>query len=330
MGYVSSLRSVRLAHGALVGFFHGPEDIAMRLAMIGLGRMGGNMARRLRRGAVEVVGYDRDLAAVAALAADAGVLAAGSPAEAVRELTTPRVVWLMLPAGAVTEAQIDGLIDLLEPGDVVVDGGNANYHDTERRAALLAAHGLRLVDAGTSGGVWGLENGYCLMVGGESDAVALVEPALRVLAPGPDRGWAHVGPVGAGHFTKMVHNGIEYGMMQALAEGFALLKGKPEFGIDLAKVAEMWRHGSVVRSWLLDLTASTLIGDAALEQIAPVVADSGEGRWTAVEAIDQGTPAPVIALALAMRLASQGRSDYANRLLAMMRNAFGGHAVQQR
>jgi 6-phosphogluconate dehydrogenase len=299
----------------------------MRLAMIGLGRMGGNMARRLRRGGVEVVGYNRDQRVVAALADETGLLPAASPAEAVRQLTAPRVVWLMLPAGPVTEAQIDGLIDLLEPGDVVVDGGNANYHDTERRAALLAAHGLRLVDAGTSGGVWGLENGYCLMVGGDPEAVALVEPALRVLAPAPDRGWAHVGPVGAGHFTKMVHNGVEYGMMQAIAEGFALLKGKSELGIDLARVAELWRHGSVVRSWLLDLTASVLAGDTALEGIAPVVADSGEGRWTAVESIDQGTPAPVITLALAMRFASQGHSDYANRLLAMMRNAFGGHAV---
>jgi len=299
----------------------------MRLAMIGLGRMGGNMARRLCRGGIEVVGYNRSRPVVDQLAAEEGLIPAGSLAEAVAMLSAPRVVWIMLPSGAVTEEHLDSLIDLLEPGDLVVDGGNSNYHDTQRRAALVAAHGLRYVDAGTSGGVWGLDNGYCMMVGGESEAVALLRPVLEVLAPARDRGWAHVGPVGAGHFTKMVHNGVEYGMMQAIAEGFSLLQGKEELHIDLAQVAEIWRHGSVVRSWLLDLTASVLAEDQALGSIAPFVADSGEGRWTAVESIDQGTPAPVITLALAMRFASQGRSDYANRLLAMMRNAFGGHAV---
>ncbi|MCU0935051.1 MAG: decarboxylating 6-phosphogluconate dehydrogenase [Gammaproteobacteria bacterium] len=302
----------------------------MRLAMIGLGRMGGNMARRLCRGGIEVVGYNRSRAVVDELAREEGLIPANSLADAVGKLAAPRVVWLMLPAGRVTEEALDTLVDLLEPDDVVVDGGNANYHDTQRRAALAAAHGLRYVDSGTSGGVWGLANGYSLMVGGDPDAVALVEPALKVLAPAPDRGWARVGPVGAGHFTKMVHNGIEYGMMQALAEGFALLKGKEEFAIDLAEVAAVWQHGSVVRSWLLDLTADVLTRDSRLEDIAPVVADSGEGRWTAVESIDQGTPAPVISLALAMRFASQHRGDYANRLLAMMRNAFGGHAVEQK
>jgi len=303
----------------------------MRLAMIGLGRMGGNMARRLRRGGIEVVGYNRTRAVVDQLAAEEGVIAADSPADAVGKLSSPsRVVWLMLPSGAITEEHIDQLIDLLEPGDLIVDGGNSNYHDSQRRAALVAVHGLHYVDAGTSGGVWGLENGYCMMVGGAAEAVKLLEPALKVLAPASDRGWAHVGPVGAGHFTKMVHNGVEYGMMQALAEGFALLKGKTDFEIDLAKVAEIWRHGSVVRSWLLDLTAEVLAADQTLNRIAPVVADSGEGRWTAVESIDQGTPAPVISLALALRFASQGHADYANRLLAMMRNAFGGHAVEKK
>jgi 6-phosphogluconate dehydrogenase len=299
----------------------------MRIAMIGLGRMGGNMARRLCRGGVQVVGYNRSRPVVDRLATEEGLIPADSLADAVARLSAPRVVWLMLPSGTVTEEHIDRLIDLLEPGDLVVDGGNANYHDTERRAALVAVHGLGYADAGTSGGVWGLENGYCMMVGGEAAAIELLRPVLEVLAPAPDRGWAHVGPVGAGHFTKMVHNGVEYGMMQALAEGFALLQGKQEFGIDLARVAEIWRHGSVVRSWLLDLTASVLAADQGLAEVAPVVADSGEGRWTAVESIDQGTPAPVISLALALRFASQGRGDYANRLLAMMRNAFGGHAV---
>lgn len=299
----------------------------MRIAMIGLGRMGGNMARRLCRGGVQVVGYNRSRPVVDRLAAEEGLIPADSLADAVARLSAPRVVWLMLPSGTVTEEHIDRLIDLLEPGDLVVDGGNANYHDTERRAALVAVHGLRYADAGTSGGVWGLENGYCMMVGGEAAAIELLRPVLEVLAPAPDRGWAHVGPVGAGHFTKMVHNGVEYGMMQALAEGFALLQGKQEFGIDLARVAEIWRHGSVVRSWLLDLTATVLAADQGLADVAPVVADSGEGRWTAVESIDQGTPAPVIGLALALRFASQGRGDYTNRLLAMMRNAFGGHAV---
>jgi len=302
----------------------------MRLAMIGLGRMGGNMARRLRRGGIEVVGYNRTRSVVDELATEEGIIPADSLADAVAKLSAPRVLWLMLPSGKITEEHLDELIDLLEPGDLIVDGGNSNYHDSQRRAALVAVHGLRYMDAGTSGGVWGLENGYCMMVGGDPEAVKLLEPALKVLAPAPDRGWAHVGPVGAGHFTKMVHNGVEYGMMQALAEGFALLKGKTDFGIDLAKVAEIWRHGSVVRSWLLDLTAEVLAADQTLDRIAPLVADSGEGRWTAVESIDQGTPAPVISLALALRFASQGRADYANRLLAMMRNAFGGHAVEKR
>ncbi|MBP7711230.1 MAG: decarboxylating 6-phosphogluconate dehydrogenase [Gammaproteobacteria bacterium] len=302
----------------------------MRLAMLGLGRMGGNMARRLLRGGVEVVGYNRSPATAEELAREEGLIPALSPADAVARLSSPRVVWLMLPAGRVTEEYVETLVDLLEPGDVLVDGGNSNYHDTQRRAERVARHGLHYVDAGTSGGVWGLENGYSLMVGGDAAAIAVLEPALKVLAPARDRGWARVGPVGAGHFTKMVHNGIEYGMMQAMAEGFALLKGKAEFQIDLARVAEVWQHGSVVRSWLLDLTADVLSADASLEGVAPVVADSGEGRWTAVESIDQGTPAPVISLALAMRFASQARGDYANRLLAMMRNAFGGHTVEKK
>ncbi|MBZ0070315.1 MAG: decarboxylating 6-phosphogluconate dehydrogenase [Thiohalobacteraceae bacterium] len=302
----------------------------MRMAMIGLGRMGANMARRLCRGGIEVVGYNRTRAVADELAAAEGLIPAGSLADAVTRLTAPRVVWVMLPAGAVTETHLDELRELLAPGDVIVDGGNANYHDSQRRGAWLAEQGIEFVDAGTSGGVWGLENGYCLMVGGSDAAIARLKPALQVLAPGHDHGWAHVGPVGAGHFTKMVHNGVEYGMMQALAEGFALLRGKQEFQLDLAQVAELWRHGSVVRSWLLDLTADALQADQGLEDIQPVVADSGEGRWTAIEAIDQGQALPVITLALAMRFASQDREGYANKLLAMMRNAFGGHAVAKK
>jgi len=296
--------------------------------MIGLGRMGANMARRLRRGGIEVVGFNRTRDVVDGLAREAGVLPAYSMTEAVQQLSAPRVVWLMLPAGDVTERAVHELAGLLEQGDIIVDGGNSNYHDTMRRAQLLAPTGVRYVDVGTSGGVWGLENGYCLMAGGEADAVKTLEPVLKALAPAPDRGWAHVGPAGAGHFTKMIHNGIEYGMMQAMAEGFALLRGKTEFKLDLAQIAELWRHGSVVRSWLLDLTAEGLKGDQDLAQIGPYVADSGEGRWTAIEAVDQGVAAPVISLALQMRFASQDAEGYGYRLLAMMRNAFGGHAIK--
>lgn len=302
----------------------------MRMAMVGLGKMGANMVRRLRRGGVEVVGYDRTREVVAALTAEAEMIAAEGLVDLVGKLPAPRVVWLMLPAGAITEAALSELRGLLSAGDLIVDGGNANYHDSQRRGAWLADAGIEFVDAGTSGGIWGLENGYCLMVGGNAAAIALLTPALQVLAPGRDYGWAHVGPIGAGHFTKMVHNGIEYGMMQALAEGFALLRGKQEFGLDLAQIGELWKHGSVVRSWLLDLTADALQADQTLENIKPVVPDSGEGRWTAVEAIDQGQALPVISMALAMRFASQDQEGYANRLLAMMRNAFGGHAVTKK
>ncbi|WP_035383860.1 phosphogluconate dehydrogenase (NAD(+)-dependent, decarboxylating) [Ferriphaselus sp. R-1] len=299
----------------------------MRLAMIGLGKMGGNMVRRLRRGGIEVVGYDRSAEVVAQLAVESGMLAAASVADAVGQLAAPRVVWLMLPAGAPTEQQITDLAGMLAPGDIVVDGGNSNYHDTQRRGAWLAERGIGFMDSGTSGGVWGLDNGYCLMVGATPEVAEVMKPVLQALAPAPDRGWAHVGPVGSGHFTKMIHNGIEYGMMQAYAEGLDLLRGKEEFNLDLAQITELWRHSSVVRSWLLDLTAEALKHDQSLENIAPVVADSGEGRWTVVEAVDQGVAAPVLSLALQMRFASQGQTGYANRLLATMRNAFGGHAV---
>jgi len=299
----------------------------MRIAMIGLGRMGGNMTRRLRRRGIEVVGYDRSREVVEQLQQEEGMIAADSALDAVKKLSAPRVVWLMLPAGNITEQQIEELRSLLDPGDIIVDGGNANYHDSQRRGDLLCATGIGFIDAGTSGGIWGLEGGYCMMVGGAVSHVKVIEPLLRALAPGEDHGWAHVGPVGAGHFTKMVHNGIEYGMMQAFAEGFDLLRGKQEFNLDLAQIAELWRHGSVVRSWLLDLTAGALTHDQSLTGIEPIVPDSGEGRWTAVEAIDQGVALPVISLALQMRFSSQNRDGYQARLLAMMRNAFGGHEV---
>lgn len=299
----------------------------MRMAMIGLGKMGGNMARRLLRGGIEVVGYNRSLDTVRQLEKEDGLIPAESLSHAVEQLSAPRVIWLMLPAGEITEQVLAELLDVLEAGDLVIDGGNANYHDSQRRAGIFADHDIQFMDAGTSGGIWGLENGYCLMVGGTNEAAALIAPALKILAPSEKDGWAHVGPVGAGHFTKMIHNGVEYGMMQAIAEGFALMKNKPEFNIDLAQVSELWRHSSVVRSWLLDLTASALSQDQVLDGLEPVVADSGEGRWTAVESIDQGTPAPVIMQALAARFSSQGSADYANRLLAMMRKGFGGHAI---
>jgi len=303
------------------------EDSLMQIGMIGLGRMGGNMARRLARGGVRVVAFDENADTRAALGAEGAITPAASLAALVAALPAPRVVWLMLPAGQVTESAIAALRGLLAAGDVVVDGGNAFYKDSRRRGTELAAAGLRFVDCGVSGGVWGLANGYALMFGGEAAAARAVEPFVRVLAPTPDAGWLHCGPCGAGHFVKMIHNGIEYGMMQAFAEGIALMKGKTELALDVAAIAEMWRHGSVVRSWLLDLTAEFLARDPTLADIAPVVADSGEGRWTALEAVEQGIPAPVMSLALMMRFASQGKSDYADRLLAMMRKGFGGHAV---
>ncbi|CAK0763127.1 6-phosphogluconate dehydrogenase, NAD(+)-dependent, decarboxylating [Gammaproteobacteria bacterium] len=300
----------------------------MKMAIVGLGRMGANMARRLQRRGVEVIGYNRTFQVSADLARESGLIPAASLAEAVVQLSTPRVVWLMLPAGAPTEQVIHDLPSLLMPGDVVVDGGNTWYKDSERRGAWLAEQGLGFVDAGTSGGIWGLDNGYCLMVGGSARDVAVVEPILKTLAPSPEHGWAHVGPVGSGHFVKMIHNGIEYGMMQSFAEGFALLRGKTNFDLKAAQIAELWRHGSVVRSWLLDLTAAILAENSDLAGISPVVADSGEGRWTVLESVDQGVAAPVLALALQMRFTSQDRESYGNRLLSMMRNAFGGHEIK--
>ncbi len=295
--------------------------------MVGLGRMGGNMARRLARGGVRVVAFDLMPAARAALAAEPGVTSVDSLEAFVAALAAPRIAWLMLPAGTPTDSALEAIASLMSRDDLLVDGGNAHYRDSQRRAAALGARGLQFVDAGVSGGVWGLQNGYGLMVGGHDAAVQRLAPMLRVLAPSPTLGWLHCGAGGAGHYAKMIHNGIEYGLMQAYAEGFALLQARPELGLDVAQLAEHWRHGTVIRSWLLDLMAEFLGQDATLAEIAPVVADSGEGRWTAKEAIDLGIPAPVISAALFSRFASQGGDDYAAKLLAKMRQSFGGHAV---
>jgi 6-phosphogluconate dehydrogenase len=300
----------------------------MQIGLVGLGRMGANMARRMARRGAKVAAFDVSPAARGALAQEGGVVLHGTLEALVSALPAPRVAWVMLPAGEITEHAIQMLAKLLANGDVLVDGGNANYKDSQRRAAWLAERNLGFVDAGVSGGVWGLESGYALMLGGTKDAVAAVEPFAKLLAPAPDRGWIHCGPAGAGHYVKMIHNGIEYGMMQAYAEGLSMMNAKTEFNLDLAAITEMWRHGSVVRSWLLDLTADFLKKGSSLESIRPVVADSGEGRWTATEAIELGVPAPVMSLALMVRFASQGQDDYASKLLAMMRAGFGGHAVQ--
>ena len=294
---------------------------------IGLGRMGANMARRLARGAIAVHGFDPSPAARTALATESGITLHDTLAAAVSAQSGRRLVWLMLPAGAITDQTLASLESLLQPGDVLVDGGNANYLDSQARARHWTTRGVDFVDCGVSGGVWGLAEGYCLMAGGSKSAIDALTPLFQILAPAPERGWLHCGPSGAGHFTKMVHNGIEYAMMQAYAEGFALMAGKPELNPDLGAVAELWRHGSVVRSWLLDLTTSALQDPDAMDSVAPVVADSGEGRWTVDESIRQGTPIPAIAAALMVRFASQGKADTGNKLLALMRKGFGGHAT---
>ena len=326
--------------------------------MVGLGKMGANMARRLAQGGIRAALFDQNAATTQALAAEIGARSATTFATLIEQVEAPRVIWLMLPAGDATETAIATIAPLLADGDVIVDGANSFYKDSVRRAAMLKRNSLLFVDAGVSGGVHGLANGYCLMVGGTEDAVSRIKPYLRALAPAPAptpaptapgaaanvalatpgaaasatpgaAGWLHAGPSGAGHFVKMVHNGIEYGMMQALAEGFALMGAKQEFDLDLAAVGELWKHGSVVRSWLLDLTADALKTDATLDGIKPFVPDSGEGRWTALEAVELGVPAPVMSLALMMRYATQGNNDYAAKLLARLRQGFGGHAIQK-
>ncbi len=300
----------------------------MEIAMIGLGKMGANMTKRLLQGGHRVVVSDLHETAVAEAVA-AGAVAAQS-LEAIPDLlAAPRAVWIMVPAGGATQSVINTLAQVLSPGDIIIDGGNSNYKETLRRAAVLREIGLHLVDVGTSGGVWGLAEGYSMMVGGDAEAVAHLRPILETLAPGADIGWGHVGPSGAGHFTKMVHNGIEYGLMQAYAEGFEIMKAKSDFNLDLHQIAEIWRHGSVVRSWLLDLTANALAADQDLSDIRGWVADSGEGRWTVFEAIDLDVPAPVITASLQARFVSRQEESYAAKLLAAMRNQFGGHAVKR-
>jgi 6-phosphogluconate dehydrogenase len=296
----------------------------MRLGMVGLGRMGGNMTVRLLRDGHELVAFDPSADAVAS-AVSAGAAGAASLAELVAALEPPRVVWLMVPAGDVTESTIDALADLLSSGDVVVDGGNSFYKDSIRRGERLAAAGIGFLDCGTSGGVWGLANGYCLMVGGDADAVSIVEPAFLALAP--QGGYAYVGRSGAGHFTKMVHNGIEYGLLAAYGEGFEILERSP-FELDLEAIAGIWRYGSVVRSWLLELLHDALEKDPGLDRVRGWVADSGEGRWTVDAAMEEDVPAPVTALALFARFASRQDESFSAKVIAALRNEFGGHAVK--
>ena len=299
----------------------------MELAMIGLGKMGANMSRRLLAGGHQVVVYDLRPEAVQALV-EAGAVGAASLAEVAEKLAAPRTAWVMVPAGKITRQTIESLAEVLGPGDTVIDGGNSNYKESQQNVAFLGEKGIHFIDVGTSGGIWGLKEGYSMMIGGEAAVVERHRPIFETLAPGPDRGWGHVGPVGAGHFVKMVHNGIEYGLMQAYAEGFEIMRAKEVFALDLHQVAQIWRYGSVIRSWLLDLTAAGLAEDQDLEDVKGWVADSGEGRWTVFEAIDLDVPAPVITLSLMMRFVSRQEESYAAKLLAMMRNQFGGHAIK--
>ena len=300
----------------------------MELGMVGLGRMGSNMVHRLiSKGGHRVITYDRSGEAVRASEAW-GALGATSLENLVEKLVAPRAVWVMVPAGEATEATINGLIPLLSGGDTVLDGGNANYKDTIRRGEKLRQHGLNFMDVGTSGGIWGLTEGYSLMIGGNREVFKRLESIFQALAPASDRGYGYVGPTGAGHFVKMVHNGVEYGLMEAYAEGFELLEAKEDLGLDLAQIAQIWRYGSVVRSWLLDMTAAALEDDPKLENLQSYVEDSGEGRWTVEESIELAIPAPVIALSLQMRFRSRQEQPFGGKLLAAMRNRFGGHAVR--
>ena len=300
----------------------------MEVGLIGLGRMGANMARRLILGGHRVVAFDLDSQAVAASAED-GAEGAGSLGELVSLLTPPRAVWLMLPHGPVTEDTISTVSPMLSPGDVILDGGNANYKDSIRRGQELAKRGIDFIDVGISGGIWGLANGFCLMVGGPDETVKRLEPAFRSLAPSETVGYSHLGPSGAGHYVKMVHNAVEYALMEAYAEGFELLAAKEEFDLDLAAIAETWRHGAVVRSWLLDLAAAALKEDPGLESLQAFVEDSGEGRWTVQESVDLAVPIPAITAALQQRFRSRQEGPLGAKLLAALRQQFGGHAVRR-
>jgi 6-phosphogluconate dehydrogenase len=287
------------------------------------------MARRLARAGVHVICYDRSEAAQKEISGEANVACAENLAALCARLSGERAIVVMLPAGDPVENTVKDLLPLCSSGDTIIDAGNSYYRDSMRRAMALSQQGLRYIDAGVSGGIHGLEHGYCLMLGGTARSIEIFEPFARILASDPERGWLHCGPSGAGHYAKMIHNGIEYGMMQALAEGFALIAARPELDIDAARLAQTWRHGSVVRSWLLELCASILEENEELEGIAPVIDESGSGRWTALESIELGIPAPVITTALMARFASQGRSDRTRKLIAMMRQRFGGHAIHK-
>lgn len=301
----------------------------MELGIVGLGRMGSNMALRLLRGGHKVVGYASHAKTVDAMVKK-GVIGVYSLDELVHKLSLPRVIWLMIPAGNQIDQTIQELLAKLQSDDVIVDGGNSNYKDSVRRASMLKEKAIHFVDVGTSGGIWGLKQGYCLMIGGEKRIVERLRPIFETLAPVADKGWAHIGPNGAGHFTKMVHNGIEYGLMEAYSEGFAILKRKEAFSLDLHQIADIWSHGSVIRSWLLDLTANSLAEDSELLEVEPFVEDSGEGRWAAFEAIDLHVAAPVITLSLLQRLRSRDKELFSDKLLAVMREQFGGHHVKRR
>ncbi len=298
----------------------------MRLAMIGLGRMGGNMSERLMKGGHEVVVFDRKAETVQRYVS-LGAIAATSLSDIPAKLKSPRIVWIMVPAGQPVDDVIASVLPGMSKGDVIIDGGNSNFHDTMRRAADLQAKGIRLVDSGTSGGIWGLANGYCLMIGASAEAFKLCEPIFKTLAP--SGGYAHMGPPGAGHYVKMVHNGIEYGMLQAYAEGYEILHASRDFKLDLHKIAAVWNHGSVVRSWLNELAEKAFEKDGELSSLRGYVEDSGEGRWTVQEAIDLDVPAPVITLSLLTRLRSRQTDSFSAKVIAALRNEFGGHAVKK-
>ena len=300
----------------------------MQLGLIGLGKMGGNMAERLRLGGHQVVGFDFNPEAVARLAAS-GNVGASSLEDLVKKLDAPRAIWIMVPSGAPVDETIAKLEPYLAPGDTLIDGGNSNYKDSIRRHAEVTAKGFHFIDVGTSGGVWGLKEGYSMMIGGDQAPVERLRPIFSTLAPAADKGWGHVGPAGAGHFVKMVHNGIEYGLMQAYAEGFTIMEKKESLDLNLPQIAEIWRHGSVVRSWLLDLTAEALQQNPSLDGLEAYVSDSGEGRWTVFEAIDLNVSAPVITESLIRRIRSREENNFTDRMLSIMRNAFGGHAIKK-
>jgi 6-phosphogluconate dehydrogenase len=300
----------------------------VELGLIGLGKMGGNMAERLRRGGHKIVGFDFSADAVKRLS-DSGSVGVNSLEALVKNLSAPRAIWIMVPAGDPVDDTIAKLKPMMQKGDIFIDGGNSNYKDSQRRHAALKGEGFNFVDVGTSGGIWGLQEGYSMMVGGDEDVVDRLRPIFESLAPGKNQGWGRTGPAGAGHFVKMVHNGIEYGLMEAYAEGFSIMGQKKQLNLDLAQIAEIWRYGSVVRSWLLDLSADALKKNPTLEGLEPYVVDSGEGRWTVNEAIDLNVSAPVITESLIRRIRSREDDNFTDRMLATMRNEFGGHAVKK-